>query len=301
MPPKPTKQDTASGLFEIRNYFILGNWRAAINVGNSLSGLKDQDKHERDVYIYRSYIAQGNYRIVLDEIKESHAPSLQALKLLASFYLSPDNRESIVTKLKEWLQQGISQGDDVLQITAATIYTELGNYEDALRCIYTSTTLESLSFVVQLYLRINRLDLAEKELEKLQKLDEDATITLLSTAWVHLHAGGDRSKEALGIFQDLVEKYGSTVTLLNGIGVSHLAAKRYNDAEKVFLQALEKKASDSDTIINLIATYQHQQKPQDIITRYLSQLKTSAPTHPWLLDYQKMETNFDQFAAQLTV
>jgi len=301
MPPKPTKQDTASDLFEIRNYFILGNWQASINEGNSLSGLKDQDKIERDVYIYRSYIAQGNYRIVLDEIKDSHPPSLQALKLLASFYMLPDNRDVVVLQLKEWLQQGINQGDDILQIVAATIYTEQGNYEDALRCIYTSPTLESLAFIVQLYLRINRLDLAEKELEKLQKLDEDATITLLAAAWVHLHAGGDRAKEALGIFQDLVEKYGSSVTLLNGIGVSHLALKRYNDAEKVFLQALEKKASDTDTIINLITTYQHQQKPQDIINRYLSQLKTTAPKHPWLSEYQKMESNFDQFATQLAV
>lgn len=49
-------------------------------------------KLERDVFVYRSYIAQKKYRIVVDEISDKSALELQALKLLAEFLSTPRKR-----------------------------------------------------------------------------------------------------------------------------------------------------------------------------------------------------------------
>jgi coatomer protein complex subunit epsilon len=134
----------ASDLFELRNYYLLGNYQGAINEGNSLpvSTLKEQDKVERDVYIYRSYIAQGKYNLVLSEISDSAPAPLQAVKLLANYLQREENRESVVSHLKEWLKDGNVASNPFVQQIAATIYYNHQSYEDAMRCVYQSTSLE---------------------------------------------------------------------------------------------------------------------------------------------------------------
>lgn len=53
---------------------------------------------QRDAFLYRSYIAQGNYRIVLQELKSAD-PMLQPLKTLVE-YLSPGaNKPAIVAEI----------------------------------------------------------------------------------------------------------------------------------------------------------------------------------------------------------
>ena len=51
--------------------------------------------------------------------------------------------------------------------------------------------LEDLKFCssalsIQIYLKLERHDLAKKELKKLTEIDEDAIITQLSAAWVYM-------------------------------------------------------------------------------------------------------------------
>ena len=56
--------------------------------------------------------------------------------------------------------------------------------------------------MIQLYLKIDRIKNAEKELAELIKIDDENPLTLLATAWVKLYYGTEeKSKEAFYIYQ----------------------------------------------------------------------------------------------------
>jgi coatomer protein complex subunit epsilon len=82
--------ETPDHLFPVRNNFYLGNYQAAVNA--VMSGVQtdnDAQSIERDVLLYRSYIALGNYGLVLAEIKHDAPTALQAVKLLATYKSDP--------------------------------------------------------------------------------------------------------------------------------------------------------------------------------------------------------------------
>lgn len=47
---------------------------------------------QRDIFMYRAYIAQKKYGIVIAEIKSNSPPELKPFKLLAEYLQSPANR-----------------------------------------------------------------------------------------------------------------------------------------------------------------------------------------------------------------
>jgi len=93
-------------LYELRNNFYLGHFATAVNEANKLKLCKTIDNNvllilylagdkavERDVYLFRSLIAQKQYSTVLSEVKSSSPPQLVAVKCFAE-YLSRGNAES---------------------------------------------------------------------------------------------------------------------------------------------------------------------------------------------------------------
>ncbi|CAN0459172.1 unnamed protein product, partial [Hapterophycus canaliculatus] len=51
------------------------------------------------------------------------------------------------------------------------------------------------------------LTVCVSQVRVLQQADEDATLTQLVIAWVHLAQGGKRYQEAAYIFDELIDKY----------------------------------------------------------------------------------------------
>ncbi|CAK9147460.1 unnamed protein product [Ilex paraguariensis] len=126
---------------------------------------------------------------------------------------------------------------------------------------------------VQIFLKMNRSDYAEKQLRIMQQIDEDHTLTQLANAWLNLAVGGSKIQEAYLIFQDFSEKYQMTSLILNGKAVCCMHMGNFDEAETLLLEALNKACSkllsdakDPETLANLIVCCLHLGKQS---SRYL--------------------------------
>lgn len=151
-----------------------------------------------------------------------------------------------------------------------------------------------MAMMLQLYLLLDRVDLAKKELKRMQEIDDEAIVTQLSQAWINLYVGGDKFQEAYFIYQELYDKYGPTSLLLNGIAAANISQNKYDDVENILQEAIEKDKNSPETLINLIHVTYQLGKPQEIPSRYLTKLKSSHSQHPFVKEYQAKEKEFER-------
>lgn len=130
-------------------------------------------------------MAQNKYLVVLDEIKPNSPERLQPLKLLAEYLSAPSKRENVLSQLDQKLSNA-STDNDILVLVAAIIYMKEQNYEGAYRVLHTVETLEAMAFIVDILLKLDRVDLARKKLKEMQEKDDDATLTQIVQAWVNI-------------------------------------------------------------------------------------------------------------------
>ncbi|XP_021745368.1 coatomer subunit epsilon-2-like [Chenopodium quinoa] len=277
-------------LFSLRNNFYLGAYQSAIN-NSDIPNLSPEDAIERDCFVYRSYIALGSHQLVINEIDSSAATPLQAVKLLAFYLSSPDNKESAISSLKEWLADSAVGNMPTLRLVAGIIFMHEQDYSEALKHTHAGGTMELHGLNVQIYIKMHRSEHADKQLKIMQQVDEDHTLTQLANAWLNLAVGGSKIQEAYLIFQDFSEKYSMTGLILNGKAVCCMHMGNFDEAESLLLEALNKDAKDAETLSNLVVCCLHLSKPT---TRYLSQLKVTHPEHMFVKCLSDAEDSFER-------
>lgn len=207
-------------------------------------------------------MSQSKFRVVLDEINEGSPEEIQPLKLLAEYLSSKAKRETILSQIDQKLSGNVE--NSTLILVAATIYVNENNLETAFRILHMSESLEAIAFIIDILLKIDRVDLARKKLKDMQEKDDDATLTQLAQAWVNTATGGEKLQDAYYIYQELVDRYGNTPLLLNGQAVTFIGQGLYVEAEAALQEALDKDANYPDTLINLIALNRHTERSPDV-------------------------------------
>lgn len=292
---KQAESYEANELFDIKNSYYIGNYQQCINDAQKEPPNYGNLRLQRDIFMYRAYLAQKKYGIVLAEIKPNSPAELKPFKLLAEYLQTPGNRNSILKTLEQELEN-MYEINHSLVIVATTIYNHEHNYESALRVLKNDDTLEGVTLSLIIYLRMNRVDLASKEFKKLKEKDEDATLTQMAQAWLNLALGGDKLQEAYYIFQELTDKYGVTALLLNSQSVCYIGQCEYKKAEITLQDALEKDSNDIDSLVNSLFISVHMKVSADVTKRQLNMLRDAYPNSDFIETYNKKEAEFDSLS-----
>eukprot|EP00052_Salpingoeca_macrocollata_P008136 m.64729 g.64729 ORF g.64729 m.64729 type:complete len:427 (+) comp16447_c1_seq1:1801-3081(+) len=288
-------------LFQVRNALYIGNYQVCINEAQKLKAPTPEIAEEKDVLMYRAMVAQGKYAMVKGDITSSSSSALQAVKRLALYLHKPTDKAAAVEEAKKQMDDGMSLTNPTVALVNAMIFMNEERYDDGLRCLHQSTVLDNMALAVQIMLKMDRVDLARKELKRMQGVDEDSTITQLSLAWVNLASGGEKLQEAYYIFQEMADKFGPTPTLLNGQAACYMLQGKYDDVEGLLQTALEKDSGNPETLINLASVTQFLGKAPEVSQRYINQLVDTFPKHPFVVALHEKEEHFGVCASQFEV
>ncbi|CAK1580822.1 unnamed protein product [Parnassius mnemosyne] len=292
------QQQDVDELFDVKNAFYIGNYQQAINEAQSINPSSPLVSLQRDALLYRSYIAQGNYRIVLQELKNAD-PMLQPLKTLVD-YLSPGaNKLAIVADIDARVAKGTELTNDIFLLVAASIYYHEDNYEAALKILHGAESLELRAFTLQCLLAMNRPDLARKQLKLLQDIEDDGTLTQLAQAWLNLSQGGPGVQDAHYSVMELSERLGSLGAGPAALGAAAAASRgMWEEAEQLLTEAQARAPQQPELLLALAVTAAHSGKPPEISSRYLAQLLDTHPDHPFTKEYNAKTNEFKRLAAQ---
>ena len=261
--------------------------------------------------VARARIALGEGAKVAAAVREDAPPAMQAVRLLATYSTTPAGSRAPLLASADALVEaaeaalvsthpapGALASAPLVQAMAATLYLAEGAFERALRAVRSGATLELLALSVQAYLRLDRPDLAEAAVRALAERDDESALYQLSAAHTGAALGGDRAKEAVLIFKDVLERYGEGAgpAAMNGLVAAQAAARGYGAADKLLAEAAAKDPGLPDTLANAAVLAQLQGRAE-AAARAMEKLKREAPAHPAAVAHAAAEAQFARVAA----
>lgn len=235
---------------------------------------------------------------------------LQALGIKAQFDAASGNELAQEPLLDQIKSLAASHSNDLsVQLTASQMLLSAGQVKEALQCVFAPSTSNAHSNItmehglvaLQIYLRIDRLDLARQQLTRLRASDEDSILTQLASVYVNLATGSTGAAEAVHTLNSLSEQYGPSPMLLNLVACALMQQGDYVGAEMKLQECIKDFAEFKtmpDTLINLICCTIQQNKPASAAVQ---EMKTKFPKHPYTAGLERVVQAFDREALKYMV
>jgi coatomer protein complex subunit epsilon len=258
----------------IKNNFYAGNYPLVIN--DTTNPSTPQGRLEKQCLIFRSLIALRQYQKIIEEVNDNHPEEFCAIKLLAQYLFAKEtnnsgNIENVLNTINNVLSNSNTNPIVILMFAIIYNYEEMVN--EALQILENvkAKNLECTAFYIQLLIKINRTDLAQKEVSQMKSWADDAALAQLAETWLNLALGGDRKyQESFYIFEELSQSINSvTPKLLTGKAICKMHASNFAEAEKLLLESLNQNSNDPDTLVNLIICSRAQGKPEELVNKYI--------------------------------
>mmetsp|Transcript_21251 Transcript_21251/g.49006 ORF Transcript_21251/g.49006 Transcript_21251/m.49006 type:complete len:203 (-) Transcript_21251:232-840(-) len=186
-----------------------------------------------------------------------------------------------------------NQGSVNVSLYASQLFLRHGLVKDALQSVYGGTDMERMSMSLQLYLKLDRIDLAEQQLTSLRNADEDAVLCSLGSIHIALAKGRSTASDALHVANALSEQYGPSPLLLNLMACAHMTMGNYADAETRLLECQREHPQQvlADTYINLLVCSQYLGKD---VAPVMKELQQAFPAHPYCQAFERVDSAFER-------
>jgi coatomer protein complex subunit epsilon len=186
-----------------------------------------------------------------------------------------------------------------VQLAAAQVLLAADQTKEALHCVHAGATMEHIATILQIYLKIDRLDLAKKQLQILKHQDEDAVLTQLGSVYCNLATGSTGAADAVHSLNSMTEQYGASPLLLNLMACALMQQGDFVAAEDKLQECLrDHETPVADTLVNLISCSVQQNKSGD---QYIGLMKEQYPSHSFCAGLDRVTAAFDREAVKYKV
>jgi len=285
-------------LQEAKDHFYIGNYAGALGMLENASCSNDLSQAERDALLARTYLCLGQYD-KLKAMQSSDSPGQKAAALMAVFTKSRNEQQKASAK-DRLVELAKSSHDPSTTSLAAMAHCAQNEFLDAVQLTEGATQTELQALRVQIFLMMNRLDMAEKQLRQLKATNDDSAVTRLADCAVNLNNGN--SQEAFLTYCDLESQYLGEETdavsplLLNGKAVANMQRQLFTEAWEDLTRAATVAPNDPNTLVNMVCCSANMKEKNEEFAKHLKTLEDSQPGNPYVVKSKQMSDAFTRFA-----
>ncbi|KAH6915986.1 coatomer complex protein [Coprinopsis sp. MPI-PUGE-AT-0042] len=302
----------SSELYHVKQQFILGAYKSISQL--SLPEESSPDYIPTLLYKARSLIALGNPKAALDLIPGStENVALKAVASLARYVAAGGDDTAKEAALEELRDLSVEiEGDDaegsprdnaLVRVVAGTAFARAGEVEEALETLGTETEdLEAVAVIVQVYLSINRPDLAKKQFDRSKKWAEDDLLLQLIESNIGLVSGKDSFSNSQSFYSEQLANPSMTSPhLLTARGVTRLLRNEIQEAKSDLEESLLQQPEDAETLAAIVVAGGLGALKKDETEAHWSRLASEHPNHPLVLDVNTKSQLFDDLVGKFPV
>ncbi|PPQ98249.1 hypothetical protein CVT26_003420 [Gymnopilus dilepis] len=304
----------SSDLYHIKQQFTLGRLGAyKALVKEALPDENSPDYHAALLYKARSFIALNEPVSALELIPEgSENVALKAVASLAR-YVAASGSEQAEAALEELRDLSVEiEGDDIegddkdkalVRVLAGTAFARAGEVEEALETLGTETEdLEAVAVIVQIYLSINRSDLAKKQFDRSKRWAEDDLLLQLIESTIGLATGKDNYANTASFYTEQLGNPSLTSPhLLTARGVTRILRGEIQEAKSDLEESLEQQKGDAEAEAAYVVAAGLGALKKSEAEELWTKLAAEHPSHPYVQDVLQKADLFTQSAAAFSV